>query len=669
MNLKAEIVNFFESNPGKFFKRKLIYKKLDISGSGEKEACEILGKLVKLNYLVRKRDNFAKNLKNIFIIGKVAAIKGGSAFLTDKSGKREDTFVPFSKISSAYDGDIVLCSVTKNGEAKVLEVIERSKKKIAGIVSNHYLFPFSGGEPIPVSTEENNKVAVVMELSEKGNESRIEILGNPLDVQTVLKAVELQFDLQKEFDRDVLKEASLLKMDSDYSQRKDLRNITAITIDPKNAKDFDDAISVERKLNGKLSVFVHIADVSHFVKEGSKLDLEAKRRGNSVYLPTTVYPMFPKKLSNDLCSLNEKEDKLCMTVEVTLDEKGKIWKVDFYESVINSAKRLCYEEAEEIIKGKNLFENEIVRIVRDGYEIAKILNEKRYQRGALDFDLEKPHLKLKDERLVESVFPEIRLESHKLIEELMLLANEAVAAFLSKNKVPFIYRVHEEPETEKLEKLSPFLNVFNILLPRRKGNISSKDLQTAIERAKGKPFERLVSYHILRAMMRAKYSEIEDSHFGLALKKYCHFTSPIRRYADLTVHRALKRCLTGVKNHTMNLKAIAENCSETERMADEAEREALSWLILNYLKDRVGDDFKVIITGFTKFGIRVELMDELVEGIIPFNTMEQDHFVVDPKGFFAKGKYTSKTYRLGQIMEAKLIKLDIFNKEPHFAVI
>lgn len=669
MNLKRKIINFFEKNPKRFFRAKLLFEKLNIAKNEEKKAFEFIGILLKLNYLVKERNNFSKNPKINFIVGKISVIKGGSAFLIDESGKNQDIFIPFSKVSSAYDGDTVLVKVSKNGEAKILDVIERGKKKITGIVFDNYLFPFSQGEPIPVSTGEKNKVAVVKELSENRKDNKIEILGDPLDVETVLKAVELQFDLKKEFDKDVLKEASALKSEKDYSQRRDLRKITTITVDPIDAKDFDDAISVEKQKNGEYKIFVHIADVSYYVKEGSHLDLEAKRRGNSVYLPTTVYPMLPPKLSNDLCSLNEKEDKPCLTVEIVLNEKGKIKSVDFYESVINSKKRLCYEEAEEVLEDKKVFEEEIVRTLKEGYKIAKILSEKRYEKGSLDFDLEKPFLKIKEEKFIESVFPEIRLKSHKLIEEFMLIANEAVAIFLSKNRVPFIYRVHEEPDPKKLEKLSPLLSAFNILFPRTKGIISSKDLQLAIERARGKPYERLVSYQILRAMMRARYSEKEGSHFGLALKKYCHFTSPIRRYADLTVHRALKMFLKGIKKDTNDFKAIAENCTETERMADEAEREALNWLILNYLKDRVGDDFKVIITGFTKFGIRIELINELIEGIIPFNTMAIDHFFVDPKGFFAKGKYTSKTYRLGQIIEAKLIKLDIFNKEPQFAIV
>lgn len=669
MNLKRKIIDFFEENPKKFFRVKLLFEKLNITKNEEKKVFEIIEKLLKLNYIIKQRNNFSKNPKSNFVVGKISVIKGGSAFLIDKSGKKKDAFIPFSKVSSAYDGDIVLCKVYKNGEAKVLDVIERGKKQIAGIIFDNYLFPFSHGEPIPVSTNENNKVAVVKELSENGNENKIEILGDPLDVETVLKAVELQFDLKKEFDKDVLEEASALKSEKDYSQRRDLRKITTITIDPIDAKDFDDAISVEKQKNGEYKIFVHIADVSYYVKEGSCLDIEAKRRGNSVYLPTTVYPMLPPKLSNDLCSLNEKEDKLCVTVEIVLNEKGKIKNVDFYESVINSKKRLCYEEAEEVLEEKKVFEDEIVRTLKEGYKIAKILNEKRYEKGSLDFDLEKPLLKLREKKFVESIFPEIRLKSHKLIEEFMLVANEAVAIFLSKNRVPFISRVHEEPDLEKLEKLTPLLSAFNILLPSTKGKISSKDLQLALKRAKGKPYERLVSYQILRAMMRARYSEKGGSHFGLALQKYCHFTSPIRRYPDLIVHRALKMCLKGIKKNTNELKSIAENCTETERMADEAEREVLNWLILNYLKDRVGDDFKVIITGFTKFGIRVELINEMVEGIVPFNTMGIDHFLVDPKGFFAKGKYTSQTYKLGQIIEVKLIKLDIFNKEPQFQII
>lgn len=668
MNLKEKIINFFEKKPIKFYRIKMILEELEIEKDERIYAQQILNELHTINYLLKKRDAFSKNGKLKFAIGIISTIKGGSAFLIDKEKIGKDIFIPSSQISNAYDKDLVLCLISKNYEGKVVYVIERGKKRIAGIVSDGYLFPFSSLEPIRVSTLERNKVGVIKELSES-NVSDVEIIGDPLDIETIIKTVEVQFDLRKDFEKNVLKECDSLKMEEDFSSRRDLRNLSTITIDPIDAKDFDDAISVILEKNGNFRIFVHIADVSHFVKEGSHIDIEARRRGNSVYLPTTVYPMLPNKLSNDLCSLNENEDKLCISVEISIDKDGNIKKSNFYESVINSKKRVTYEEAEEVIDGNDIYREDVLRTIRDGYKIAKIVNEKRYSRGALDFDLEKPYLIMNEGKYVESVFPEVRLKSHKLIEEFMLIANEEVAKYLSKNKVPFIYRIHEEPDAQKLEKLKLILSPFNLGFNFKKGTISPIDLQIAIERAKCKPYERLVSYLILRTMMRARYSEREGSHFGLALRRYCHFTSPIRRYADLVVHRALKRCLKGITQPLKGLKEIALNCTKMEELSDEAERESVNWLILNYLKNRVGDDFKVIITGFTKFGMRVELINELIEGVIPFNTMNQDNFIVDPKGFSAKGKYTSQTFRIGQIIDAKLIKLDIFNKEPQFKVI
>jgi ribonuclease R len=670
MNLRESVINFFEESRGKYFRKKLLMEKLSLSKNDESELNEIINSLLSINYLIKKRDSYSRNPRLFCVKGRVSSIKGGSAFLIDPERKNEDYFIPSSKISSAYDGDYVLCQISKEKEAKVIYIIQRGSKKIAGIVNEGYLFPYEGGEPIPVTSSLKNKVAVLKEIPQSGKRGDVEILGEPLDVKTVLKVVEAQFNLRKDFDDEILKECEKIKGKAfDFEGRRDLKNLPTITIDPLDAKDFDDAISILKEDKGNSRIFVHIADVSYFVKEGTLTDIEARRRGNSVYLPTTVYPMLPETLSNDFCSLNEKEDKLCVTVEMLIDPQGEVLNCNFYESIINSRKRMNYEEAESILDGGKFDDAEVSRIVLEGYETAKILNKKRYLRGALDFDLEKPHLGLKDDKFVESIFPEIRLKSHKLIEEFMLLANESVAKFLSRNKMGFLYRVHEEPDPEKIEKISPILQAFNINLSNKKKGVTGRDLQVAIERARGKSYERLVSYIILRAMMRARYSEIEGSHFGLALEKYCHFTSPIRRYPDLVVHRALKRCKRGIKQGAKDLKVIAENCTETERIADEAEREAFNWLCLNFLKDKVGDSFKVIITGFTKFGMKVEMVNELIEGIIPFNTMVEDHFLVDSKGFIAKGRRTSKIYKVGQIVDAQLIKLDLFNREPQFKTI
>jgi ribonuclease R len=675
MNLKEKVVNFFEVFDGKFKSEKFILNELNIDNSELKEFRKILEELLQIGYLVRKRSGFARAQNSFILRGKFTSIKGGGGFFIPDEEDYDDFFVKRENTFGAFDGDIVLCRISRRKEsdsAKVVFIIKRTNKNIVGIVSQGYFLPFDGGEPIAVSSELNKNVAVAS-IDENGFlKEKIKAIGEPFNPETCIKAIEEKYFLKKEFEEAVDKEAMSYGtfFDEQWAEgRRDLRKISTITIDPKDAKDFDDAISVEKRKNGNFKIFVHIADVSFFVKEGSKLDNEARERGNSVYLPGRVYPMLPENLSNNLCSLNENEDKLCLTAEIELDGKGNIINSNFYESIIKSIKRLNYEEAEEIINGRSDFDDEVLRIVKEASEIASVLNKKRYENGALDFDLPEPHLNLKSDNIIESVFPEMRLKSHKLIEEFMLVANRAVAEFLDKNKTPFLYRIHEEPNKEKLQEIYPLLSVLGENLGQKVKNLSSKDLQKIIEKAKGKPYERLVNYKILRTMMKAKYSSRRICHYGLALKRYCHFTSPIRRYPDLVVHRALKKTFLGKYADLKGLEKLAEHLSVTEQKADDAEREAVNWLILIYLNNKIGDYFDALVTGFSNFGIKIELLSELIEGICPFNFVEDDHFILDRSGLSAKGKYTSRIIKIGQIVKVQLVKTDLFSKEAQFKIV
>lgn len=677
MNTYEMLVDFFENNRGTWISAKRLSE--ETGAAEESEVAAALGRLALSGYIVNKRKNYLREKGGKFLVGTFSSIKGGGGFVVPARGEREDVFVPSSEAGGAMNGDLVICeSSARRGKAEgsIMLVVRRRTNRVAGIISDGYLLPFGGASPVALdrTTAPNSGVAVA-ELGERADgelkAEKVEPVGDPFDVLTPIKTVEISFGLARPFSREAENEAGRFgdTVKKEWTEgRRDFRDLPTVTIDPSDAKDFDDAISVRRNDDGGWSLFVHIADVSFFVKEEGSLDLEARTRGNSVYLPGKVYPMLPAALSDGLCSLNENEDRLCLTCEMSIDPSGTVKRAMFFESVIRSAKRLSYEEAEEIIEGKRDHPEEISEIVLEGHRLAELLSRKRSERGSLDFDLPEPFLQLGPEGALERILPLPRLKSHRLIEEFMLLANASAAEFLKKKKRRFIYRIHEEPDEEKLKSILPLLNNLSLgaSFGRKAGTVEI--LRRAILAAKGKPFERLVSYQVLRAMMRARYSEEEAGHYGLALTRYCHFTSPIRRYPDLVVHRAVKEALAGTAQRDRDLAAIAAHSSETERLADEAEREAVEWITLIYLKKRLGDDFSAMITGFTKFGVRIELTEELIEGVCPFSFMEGDHFVVDKSGFWARGKYTSRTLKVGQIVSVKLAKIDLFNREAQFAM-
>ncbi len=673
MNLRERIIEFFENEKGKFRSEKSILSELELKENEIRQFGKEIEKLLSIGYLLKKKNSFAKNPTSFLFKGKFVLIKGGGGFFIPEENEIKDIFIKKENTLNAIDGDTVLCRINKEkNSAKVLFIVKRSKKNVVGMISKGYFLPFEGGEPLAVLSKVDKNIGIATFDEDGRLKKDIKILGEPYDPGTCIKAVELKYNLSKGFQQEVEEEA--LKYGKIFKNewlegRKDLRALPTITIDPIDAKDFDDAISIEKLKNGNYKIFVHIADVSFFVKENTKLDEEAKERGNSVYLPQRVYPMLPENLSNNLCSLNEGEDKPGFTVEIEVTPDGDVKKFSFYASVIRSIKRLTYEEAEGILDNNPKFGTEIERIAKTSYEVALVLNARRRERGALDFDLPEPRLNLGSSTIVESVFKEVRLKSHRLIEEFMLLANQVVAEFLFRKKIPFLYRIHEEPDEKKIEELSPLLSIFGDNFLRKTRKPTSKDIQRILERAKGKPYERVINKKVLRAMMKAKYSFKPYSHYGLALERYCHFTSPIRRYPDLVVHRILKKTLFGFAIDARNLEKLATHLSEREQNGDEAEREAINWLILIYLSDKLGNYFDALITGFTKFGVKIELLSELIEGICPFSFIDYDHFLLDRSGFLVKGKYTSRIFKVGQIVKVQLVKTDLFVKEAQFKIV
>ena len=475
-----------------------------------------------------------------------------------------------------------------------------------------------------------------------------------------IKAIARTYDMRETFPSRANAEAKAMKRqgvrEEDIQKRKDLRGKHIFTIDGADSKDFDDAVSLDILPNGNYRLGVHIADVSHYVKEDGPLDKEALKRGTSVYLLNQVIPMLPKALSNDICSLNPYQDRLTLSVDMELTPEGTLVNHEIYESVIRSAARFVYDDVSDLLEegkwslGKKYepFREDLLSM----HKLALKLEEKRHERGSIDFDLDESEIRLNEKGIPVSVEIAQRRSANKMIEEFMLLANETVAEHFYWMEVPFLYRVHEKPETEKIESLKIFLRSFGILLRGNRSSIHPRAVSNILEQVKGKPSENVVSSVTLRSMQKAYYSTSCEGHFGLALKYYCHFTSPIRRYPDLMIHRIIKAVLHhGVdgkltRHFAKAASEAAELSSAAERKAIEAEREVEKMKKAEYMSYHVGEVFDGIISGVTGFGLYVQL-ENTIEGLVRIDSLYDDYYDYDAEKYALKGRRNGKTYKLG----------------------
>ncbi len=653
------------------------------------------GKLVKL-----RGAKYALPEKLNLVIGKLCVYREGFGFVDPLEGGK-GVFVPGRSMAGAMNGDIVAVEIVKEGkegrrEGKIVSVIERAVKKVVGRVEKSRKSCFVVPEDkrirydIILTHEDCKKVEdgdyVVVELISYPSETRgpvgkvVENLGKTgpkLDIELIIR----KFDLPTEFPPEVLEEAEKIPSEvreEDIKGRVDLRDQLCFTIDGENARDFDDAVAIEKLPNGNHKLYVHIADVSHYVKPGSALDREAYRRGTSVYFPDRCIPMLPEKLSNGICSLNPNVDRLTFTCEMEINKRGMVIDYKIYESVIHSKARLTYTIAQKIIDGdKEAIEKfpHVVDSLRKMYELAQILYRKRYKRGSLDFDLPEPVVVLNAEGEPIDIYKAERLWSHRIIEEFMIAANETVAEYMFWTDYPSIYRVHESPDREKLQEFLNFVRSLGIRVPIVQNDVQPKLLQKILEQVEGKPEEKLINYLMLRTMARAKYSPDNIGHFGLASTYYTHFTSPIRRYADLQLHRLIKMALKGmftpesIPAWEEKLEIICKHVTERSITADEAERDVIELKKLQFAQNHVGEVFEAIITGVSEQGLYIETIEQVIPGFIHVSNLKNDYYICVPKQYCLVGEKTGTVFRIGDRVFAKLLSVDVESRRAEFEIV
>lgn len=643
-----------------------------------------------------------KKKKRPEIAGTLSKHKRGFGFVRTEDGEG-DIYISARSIHGAMDGDRVLVDLIPQAlwgssrEGIIIKILQRNTEEVAGTFEKSKKFGFvipdgkKGGEDIFVrkkdfsGAQRGDKVLVrITKYPDKENSAEgkiVEIISRNGQAGGDIKALARSYGLRETFPSRANAEAKAVSREGIHSRdlegRRDLRNKTIITIDGADSKDFDDAVSVEMLPGGNYLLGVHIADVSHYVAEDGYLDREALKRGNSVYLIDQVIPMLPKSLSNGICSLNPDEDRLTLSVDMEVTPQGEVVSHDIYESVIHSKERMVYSEVSDMLEKKD---DSLVKKYRDIFEdllimnkLAGILREKREARGSLDFDFDEAYIRLDSSGAAVSVDIAERRTANKLIEEFMLLANQTVAEHFFWMEVPFIYRVHEAPTLRKMEEFRTFLRGFGLSVKGTAGSVHPRTLNEILKSVEGKSYENVVNTVMLRSMQKAYYGTECDGHFGLALNYYCHFTSPIRRYPDLFIHRVIKACLHGtldgdsMEHFRKKVQEAADTASATERTAIELEREVEKMKKAEYMADRIGARYDGIISGVTGFGIYVQL-ENTVEGMIRLDTLLDDYYIHEPEKYRLIGERTGRVYGLGQSVRIQVDSVDIENREINFRI-
>ena len=704
-NLENKIIEVFSSTNEKYGYKQVSARLHIYDKEGRAEVLRIIEKFANVKILLKvgrgkyritprylSKETTGRN----YVTGRLEVKLSGAAFVLQE-GENEDIFIAERNMSNALHGDLVKVLVfpQKEGrrtEGEIVEVIERSKKQVVGIISiqkgialfipdspsyRHDMFI-----PTRLLKKAKDGYKVVVRIVDWTHGSRnpigevIHVLGKPGDNNVEMQSILAENDFPLTFPKKVEEEAAAIPIEitkEELRKRRDCRNITTFTIDPADAKDFDDAISYEKLPNGNFRIGVHIADVSHYVKPGSIIDKEAYRRGTSVYLVDRTIPMLPEVLSNNLCSLRPHEDKLCFSVIFEMTEEAKVVKEWFGHTIINSNERFNYDEVQQIIdSGKGRLATEI----NDINALARILRKKRFENNAINFETEEVKFKLDENAKPIGVYVKVSTEANWLIEEFMLLANKKVAERIGKktaaNKEPrtFVYRIHDKPVDDKLTTFKHFVRKIGYDFKVGSPKTSASSINKMLQQAKGTPEYDMLSKLSIRTMARAVYSTENIGHYGLAFPFYTHFTSPIRRYPDLMVHRLLDRYLA--KGSSVNQKEFeeyCEHCSQMEQRAVEAERTSVKYKQAEFLSDKLGQVFEATISGICKWGVFAELKESKCEGLIAIRKFNNDFYYIDEENYTLVGLHHGHNYRFGDTVMVRVEGVDMDRRQMDFDII
>jgi ribonuclease R len=697
VSLKDRVIKLVGEASGSLSLRDLL-KKLDLDTPARTELKGLLRDLTRNGELVRVRGGRLRIPQApLLVTGRLHCTPGGFGFVSPEAGggRKEDVFVPADHLGGALHGDRVVARIErktpKGLQGAVVRVLERAISRIVG------RYEAAPGRVVPFDKRVLHEVMiprgetsgaepgqmVVAEITRPPTATRspagriLEILGRIEEKGVDLKVVMAKYELPRQFPQEVeedAREAPTAVTDADREGRTDFRPWLTVTVDPETARDHDDAISLDRTERGHWLLGVHIADVGHYVPEGSALDEEAYLRGTSIYFPETVVPMLPHELSSGICSLVENQDRLTQSVVLELDERGRVVRAEFHDGVIRSVGRMTYEQVQKIVEGDAPLRerySHVTPLLERMDALAKLMRARRYERGSLDFDLPEPKLLLDAGGEMTAIVATERLDSMRAIEEFMLAANEAVAARLAEAGVPALFRIHETPDPERVEEFAELVASLGYSVPKNLAALHPRDFQLILRQVEGKPEERFVSSLLLRTMRLARYSEQNVGHFGLAATTYSHFTSPIRRYPDLIVHRALRRLRRGAalpEGMEDELPEMALHLSEMERRASDAEREIVEWKKVRFMADKLGETFDGYITGVQSFGLFVELEAIYVQGLVHVTSMTDDFYVFNEKAHTLKGDATRRVYRLGDRVEVQLVRVDLDRRQLDFAL-
>ena len=634
------------------------------------------------------------------VVGRITTHPRGFGFvvpdrpLEDVAG---DIYVAGSNLNQAMHGDRVVARIERvtdrGAEGRILRILERGASTVVGrFVRDEagmgFVVPFDRRLIMDVHIPSTEQAAaspgdmVTVEITRWPTAARgplgriLEVLGDIDEPGVDTEIIIRKYGIPDDHTETAVAEARRLGSEiaeRDLRGRTDFRPFVTVTIDGEHARDFDDAITIERLANGNYWLGVHIADVAHYVPEGSALDEEAYERGTSVYFPERAVHMFPSELATGLCSLNPKVDRLVQSCLMEIDRRGDVVRYELHDGVIHSNERMTYTDVNGILTDRSpelmARYRELVPRFELMRELFEILNRRRHRRGSIDFDLKEPEIVLDDEGLVEEIIAAERNIAHRLIEEFMLVANETVAQHLSDGEVPTLYRVHEEPDPLKVEEFEEFISTLGYGLAATADGVRPRHFQKLVERMRGTPEEKPIAFLMLRTMQKARYDPENLGHFGLAAGSYTHFTSPIRRYPDLIVHRTLREARHGGMDEDRraeladDLPETARHTSERERRADDAERELVQWKKVRFMADKVGDEFEGYITGVTAFGLYIELIEHFVEGLVHVSTMADDYYRFVERAHILRGENTGKVYRLGDRVKVQVVKVDMERRQ------